>query len=134
MSTITTVTRRGFLGAAGGVMLGFVLPARRADAQTALIGNIPRARTPEHLPNAYIHIGIDDSITFWIPRSQMGQGSTTACCQMLAEELECDWSKIHMEFAPVIPSFYGHQTTVGSQTVRSMWEILRKAGAEGREM
>ncbi len=134
MSTITTVSRRGFMSAAGGVMLGFALPARRADAQTALIGNIPRAQTPAHKPNAYIHIGTDDSITFWIPRSEMGQGSTTACCQMLAEELECDWSKVRMEFAPVDPSLYGHQTTVGSQAIRSTWDPLRKAGAEAREM
>ena len=134
MSTITTVSRRGFLNAAGGVMLGFALPARRADAQTALIGNIPRAQTPAHKPNAYIHIGTDDSITFWIPRSEMGQGSTTACCQMLSEELECDWTKVRMEFAPVDPSLYGHQTTVGSQAIRSTWDPLRKAGAEAREM
>jgi isoquinoline 1-oxidoreductase subunit beta len=134
MSTITSVSRRGFLTVTGGVMLGFMLPARRADAQTPLIGNIPRAQTPAHKPNAYIHIGTDDSITFWIPRSEMGQGSTTACCQMLAEELECDWTKVRMEFAPVDPSLYGHQTTVGSQAIRSTWDPLRKAGAEAREM
>jgi isoquinoline 1-oxidoreductase beta subunit len=135
MSTITNVTRRGFLTAAGGVMLGFVLPGRRLAAQQ--IGNPPAnlfAPPPVHKPNAYIHIGTDESITFWIPKSEMGQGPTTACSQMLAEELECNWSKVRMELAPVDPSSFGHQTTVGSQAVRTTWDPLRKAGAEAREM
>jgi isoquinoline 1-oxidoreductase beta subunit len=64
----------------------------------------------------------------------MGQGPTTACSQLLAEELECDWSKVRMQFAPVDPASFGHQTTVGSQAIRSTWEPLRRAGAEAREM
>jgi isoquinoline 1-oxidoreductase beta subunit len=135
MSTITQVSRRGFLTAAGGVMLGFVLPGRKLEAQQ--IGTPPPnlfAPPPVHKPNAYIHIGTDDSITFWIPKSEMGQGPTTACSQMLAEELECDWSKVRVEFAPVDPSSFGHQTTVGSQAVRTTWDPLRQAGAEAREM
>jgi isoquinoline 1-oxidoreductase beta subunit len=83
---------------------------------------------------SYIHIGTDDSVTFWIPKSEMGQGPTTACSQMLAEELECDWSKVRVQVAPVDPSSFGHQTTVGSQAIRSTWDPLRRAGAEGREM
>jgi isoquinoline 1-oxidoreductase beta subunit len=53
---------------------------------------------------------------------------------MLAEELECDWSKVRVQVAPVDPSSFGHQTTVGSQAIRSTWDPLRKAGAEAREM
>jgi isoquinoline 1-oxidoreductase subunit beta len=83
---------------------------------------------------SYIHIGTDDSVTFWIPKSEMGQGPTTACSQMLAEELECDWAKVRVQVAPVDPSSFGHQTTVGSQAIRSTWDPLRRAGAEGREM
>src|SRR5260221_13398544 len=135
MSTITNVSRRGFLTATGGVMLGFALPGRKLAAQQ--IGTPPAnlfAPPPVHKPNAYIHIGTDESITFWIPKSEMGQVPTTACSQMLAEELECDWSKVRMEVAPVDPSLYGHQTTVGSMAVRTTWDPLRRAGAEAREM
>jgi len=129
------LTRRGFLGAAGGLLIGLVLPARDADAQKELIGN-PDRRTPApaHRPNAYIHIGSDESVTFYVTKSEMGQGPTTACSQLLAEELECDWSKVRVDFAPVDPALYGHQGTVGSQAVRSTWEPLRRAGAEAREM
>jgi isoquinoline 1-oxidoreductase subunit beta len=136
MSTTINVSRRGFLTASGGLVLGIVLPGRSKLAAQA-IGQPPPnlfAPPPAHKPNAYIHIGTDDSITFLIPKGEMGQGPTTACSQLLAEELECDWAKVRMEIAPVNPALYGHQTTVGSQAIRSTWVPLRKAGAEAREM
>lgn len=136
MSATINVSRRGFLTATGGLVLGFFLPEKtRLAAQQ--IGIPPAnifAPPPGHKPNAYIHIATDDTVTFLIPKGEMGQGPTTACSQLLAEELECDWSKVRMEIAPVDPALYGHQTTVGSQAIRSTWEPLRRAGAEAREM
>jgi isoquinoline 1-oxidoreductase subunit beta len=125
------VSRRGFLAATGGLVLGFVLPPGRAQAAQ---GGGLFAPPPEGKPNAYIRIGADDSVTFFIPKSEMGQGPTTACSQMLAEELDCDWTKVRMEVAPVDPASFGHQTTVGSMAIRTSWEPLRKAGAQAREM
>ena len=132
MNTTTNVSRRGFLTVTGGLVLGFALPVRSLFAQGPPADIF--APPPEGKPNAYIHIGTDDSVTFFIPKAEMGQGPTTACSQMLAEELECDWAKVRMEFAPVDPVSFGHQTTVGSQAMRSSWDPLRKAGAEAREM
>lgn len=136
MSAAINVSRRGFLTASGGLVLGIVLPGRSKLAAQQ-IGQPPPnlfGPPPVHKPNAYIHIATDDSITFLIPKGEMGQGPTTACSQLLAEELECDWAKVRMEIAPVDTASYGHQTTVGSQAIRSTWEPLRKAGAEAREM
>jgi isoquinoline 1-oxidoreductase beta subunit len=124
--------RRGFLAATGGLVVGFVLPAREALAQGG--GGGLFGPPPDGKPNAYIRIGADDSVTFFIPKSEMGQGPTTACSQMLAEELECDWTKVKMQVAPVDPASYGHQTTVGSMAVRTSWDPLRKAGAQARGM
>jgi isoquinoline 1-oxidoreductase beta subunit len=133
MSGSINVSRRGFLAASGGLVIGFVLAPRGAHAQdmptTGYFGPFP-----EHRPNAYIRIGADDSVTFLIPRSEMGQGPTTGCSQMLAEELGCDWTKVRMEIAPVDPDTYGLQTTVGSMATRTTWVHLRRAGAEAREM
>jgi isoquinoline 1-oxidoreductase subunit beta len=136
MSTVMDFSRRGFLTTSGGLLIGLVLPGRSklAAQQIGLPPPNLFAPPPVHKPNAYIHIATDDSITFLIPKGEMGQGPTTACSQMLAEELECDWAKVRMEIAPVDPALYGHQTTVGSQATRSTWEPLRKAGAEAREM
>ncbi len=133
-SLISNVSRRGFLGAAGGLILGFVLPSKSAAQQVGIPPPTLFAPPPPGKPMSYIHIAPDDSITFWITKSEMGQGPTTACSQMLAEELECDWSKVKAETAPVDPSSFGHQTTVGSQAVRTTWVPLRTAGAQAREM
>src|SRR6476659_6500373 len=136
MTTVTHVSRRGFLAAASGLVLGFALPERSklAAQQVGIPPFFFNDTATTEKPMSYIHIGTDDSVTFWIPKSEMGQGPTTACSQMLAEELECDWSKVRMQIAPVDPASFGHQTTVGSQAIRTTWEPLRRAGAEAREM
>jgi isoquinoline 1-oxidoreductase beta subunit len=131
---IDNFSRRGFLGAAGGLILGFVLPSKSAAQQVGIPPPTIFAPPPTGKPMAYIHIAPDDSITFWITKSEMGQGPTTACSQMLAEELECDWSKVRVQVAPVDPASFGHQTTVGSQAIRTTWVPLRTAGAQAREM
>lgn len=133
-SLVTNFSRRGFLGAAGGLLLGFVLPSKSAAQQVGIPPPTIFAPPPTGKPMSYIHIAPNDSITFWITKSEMGQGPTTACSQMLAEELECDWSKVKAEVAPVDPASFGHQTTVGSQAVRTTWVPLRTAGAQAREM
>ena len=95
------------------------------------------AATPFAL-NAFIAIGSDDVVTLIVNKSEMGQGVYTSLPMLIAEELECDWSKVRVESAPV-GSVYNHtafglQMTGGSTSVSSEWERLRKAGAVVREM
>jgi isoquinoline 1-oxidoreductase beta subunit len=132
MSTpaVIKVGRRGFLqvgaSAAAGLLVGFYLPERsRLAAQVA-------DSAPAKL-NAWIHIAPDDTVTFMIHKVEMGQGTVTSLSQLLAEELECDWGKFRTEFPPVDP-VYGFQGVVGSQSIRTSWDPLRKAGATAREM
>ena len=54
-------------------------------------------------PNAWITITPDNQITVLTEIPEMGQGARTVDTMMLADELEADWSKIHVEQAPVIP-------------------------------
>jgi|SRR5579871_42779 len=132
MITVRKVDRRSFLkvglGSAAGLTIGFALPeSARLTAQTA--GSRVFAL------NGYIHIGADDTVTLVLAKSEMGQGPMTALSQLLAEELECDWKRIHTEFAPVDPKLYGAmQGTFGSMSVRTGWDPMRKAGATAREM
>ena len=44
--------------------------------------------------NAFLRIGTDDSVTVLIAHSEMGQGIWTGLAMLIAEELECDWSKV----------------------------------------
>ncbi|MBZ5602211.1 MAG: xanthine dehydrogenase family protein molybdopterin-binding subunit [Acidobacteriia bacterium] len=112
--------RRTFLQSAiGGLVVAFELPTRSRAAASKL--------------NAYVHVGSDDVVTLFIAKGEMGQGTVTSISQLLADELECDWKKIRTEF-PGVSREYGFQGVVGSASIRTGWEPLRKAGATAREM
>src|SRR5580698_10865304 len=123
------MNRRGFLqvsaSATAGLLVGFYLPERSKLA----------AQQPVDLAklNAWIHIAPDDTVTFRIHKVEMGQGTVTSLSQLLAEELECDWGKFRTEFPPV-EKIFGFQGVVGSQSIRTSWDSLRRAGATARVM
>src|SRR5579863_3714988 len=127
------LNRRNFLQAgataAGGLMIGFYLPERSPLAAQAA------AAAPSKL-NAFVRIGADDSVTLMIHKSEMGQGTVTSLSMLLAEELECNWSKIRTEFPGVEPAFAagGMMGAYGSLSIRTSWQPLRQAGAQAREM
>src|SRR5439155_7809392 len=128
MTTIQKLDRRSFLktgaAAAGGLVLGFYLPENHTlEAQNAL-GKL----------NAYVQIGADDMITLYIHKAEMEQGTVTSLSMLLAEELECDWSKIRIELLGVDSAFGPMQGVFGSMSMRTSWEPLRKTGATACEM
>ncbi len=121
-------TRREFLkvSAAGSLAFGFHLPA--ANAQNL---------APEI--NAWVVVRPDDTVIIRYARSEMGQGSMTSAAQLVAEELECDWSKVRVEYADTNAHVrrkraWGDMAAVGSRTIRQSQDYLRKAGAGAREM
>jgi isoquinoline 1-oxidoreductase beta subunit len=129
------INRREFLETAGitgaGLVIGFHLPATgRGGARAA-------AAAP-FAPNGWLRIGADESVLVVVDRSEMGQGVTTSLPMLIAEELEADWSKVRIEFAPAdkayINPMFGMQGTGGSTSVRAAYTPLRKAGAAAREM
>src|SRR5919198_5830462 len=131
----TRVSRREFLETAtatgAGLVIGFHLPA------TGRFGTGPAAVAP-FAPNAWLRINPDESVLVVVDRSEMGQGVTTSLPMLLAEELEADWSKVRIEFAPADKAYtnpmFGMQGTGGSTRVRAAFLPLRKAGAAAREM
>lgn len=52
--------------------------------------------TPE--VNAWVVIRPDETVVVRIARSEMGQGTLTGLAQLVAEELECDWSRVTTEY------------------------------------
>ena len=123
VSQTASPNRREFLGAAGGLLLGFFLPSKSAEADP----------TSAKL-NAFIHVGTDNIVTLSIHKAEMGQGTVTSLPMLLAEELECDWTRIRTEFPGVDPAFGPMMGVFGSMSIRTSWEPLRKAGATAREM
>src|SRR5258707_3945573 len=138
MNGMTDFTRREFLktsaGSAAGLFIGFYLPLPsllQAQAQEQ-----PAAKLPP--PNAFLHIGTDASITVLLAHSEMGQGIWTTLPMLLAEELDCDWSKIHPRHGPAEPvdrhTALGIQMTGGSTTTWSEYDRYRQVGALARPM
>lgn len=132
---IKNETRRDFLKVsgtvAGGLALGFVLPQGPRVAHADAGGGYAS-------PNAWVRIGMDNTITIMCARSEMGQDVYTSMTMLVAEELEVDINKVKVEFAPpaevYINALLGGQLTGGSTAVRDAWEKLRKAGASARMM
>ena len=134
MTYMPRINRRAFMigtaAAGGGLAVGFELPfgpklVRAADG------------TPE--VNAWVVIRPDDTVVIRVARSEMGQGTLTGLAQLVAEELECDWSKVTTEF--VTPGenvakkrLWGQMQSTGSQGIRQSNEYVRQGGAAAREM
>jgi isoquinoline 1-oxidoreductase subunit beta len=131
MSNTPQVSRREFLGtsatAGGALMIGFALPSWGANAPTKTM-----------LPNSWVVVGSDNSVTILCSRSEMGQGVYTSMPMLIAEELGVDIAKINVEMAPpgepYINTMFGAQLTGGSTSVREAYDRLRVAGAQARSV
>jgi len=126
----TKVSRRTFIvgSAAGGLALGFPLPFGTAHAQSA-----------EAEVNAWVLIKPDDTCVIRIARSEMGQGTLTGLAQLVAEELECDWSKVTTDSITAGQNLarkrvWGEMGTGGSRGIRTSQDYVRRGGAAARIM
>ncbi|KZD22318.1 aldehyde dehydrogenase [Tardiphaga robiniae] len=93
--------------------------------------------TPE--VNAWVVIRPDETVVVRIARSEMGQGTLTGLAQLVAEELECDWSRVTTEYPTPGQSVarkrvWGDFSTGGSRGVRTSHDYVRKGGAAARLM
>lgn len=88
---------------------------------------------------AWVVVRPDDIVVIRIARSEMGQGSLTGLAQLVAEELECDWTKVTTEYPTPGQSVarkrvWGDFSTGGSRGIRSSQDYVRKGGATARVM
>jgi isoquinoline 1-oxidoreductase beta subunit len=126
------LTRRSFIGrsAAGGLVVAFHVPfGPAARAQTA-----PAAAAEV---NAWVVVRPDDTVVIRIARSEMGQGTLTGLAQLVAEELDCDWSKVTTEYPTPGQNLarkrvWGSFSTGGSRGVRESQDYVRRGGATAR--
>ena len=130
------MNRRGFLATSGGLTfsvaigVGLGASSQPAQSQSAL------------KPNVWVTIGVDDSVVVMTPTGEMGQGTTTALPMILAEELDADWSKVSIEYAPANPRVYGNthpllnggQASLASIAIPGYFTPLRIAGAQARRV
>ena len=86
----------------GAMVLGFWVPPRSAHAQAAVPAVAAQpwyrdAMVPEI--NAWLTIAPDDTVTVRVGLADCGTGVLTTNSMIVAEELQCDWSKVRAEFA-----------------------------------
>src|SRR5258708_26528059 len=133
MTIHTSLGRRNFLvsGAAvvGGFSLGFRSPFADGAAEAAEVKEI----------NAWVVMQPDDQVVIRIDRSEMGQGTLTGLAQLVAEELECDWSKVTTEYPTPGQNVARNRvwrnfSTGGSRGIRESNQYVREGGAMAREM
>jgi len=135
------VSRRDFLihstALGAGFSLGLYLPVASRAAFAADGAATQTSPTPE--VNAWVVIQADDTVIIRIARSEMGQGTLTGLAQMVAEELECDWSKVTTEYPTpgenlARDKVWRSFSTGGSQGIRGSHDYVRKGGAVARYM
>jgi isoquinoline 1-oxidoreductase beta subunit len=141
MTHLPALSRRFFitagLSAAGGLAIGVALPGRSDAAPLDATPWLPPDAAQSTEVNAWILIEPDDSVTIRVAKSEMGEGILTALPMIVAEELECDWSKVRAEYADAHRNLvekqpYGPMSTGGSGAVRRSREYLQQAGASAR--
>ncbi len=134
MTIMPKIDRRSFLvgsaAAGGGLALGLQLPLGPDTVRAA--GSAPEV-------NAWVVIRPDDTVVIRIARSEMGQGTLTGLAQLVAEELDCDWSKVTTEYPTpgqnvARKRVWGDFATGGSRGIRASEDYVRKGGAAARMM
>ena len=137
---ILNLSRRDFLKAGAGLTLGVALPGALAQMAGPGQGGTSVVAAAAFEPNAFVHIGTDNTVTVIVKHLEMGQGTYTGLPTLVAEELDADWNQIRVEGAPADASRYNNlfmgpmQGTGGSTAMANSYEQMRKAGAAARAM
>jgi isoquinoline 1-oxidoreductase beta subunit len=131
------VSRRGMLAGLGGMTFCMALGADGiglvSEAQANTMANAQV--TP------WVRIAPDGTVTILTAGAEMGQGSMTSLPMIVAEEMDADWSKVTLDWAPADAKNYGYisgnarmMAIVGSRAVMLYYDQLRTAGAQVRKV
>lgn len=136
---IENLSRRGLLKgvtAAGGLVLAIPVLSRRAMAvelhPTDGANKMPHGTVND--PRVFVSIAPDGIVTIVAHRSEMGTGVRTSLPMIVADEMEADWSRVHIVQAPGDEVKYGNQDTDGSRSTRHYLVPMRQVGAAARMM
>ncbi len=134
------IDRRSFLIDAAGIAGGFaVAVAIPPEAAATTERTVEAVAEPPWPITAWLAIAPDDTVTIRIARAEMGQGILTGLAMLVAEELDCDWSKVRTDFVTAQENrrrsgLWGDMSTGASRSTASSQLYLRRAGAAARHM
>lgn len=125
------LTRRSFLRCSAQSASGLWLAS--SFKETILWG--VEAGSASFEPSVFLRISSNNQITFYVTRSEMGQGIRTVLPMVVAEELNVDPSVLVLRQASTTPEFAKVRLrTSGSSSSTGTWRAMRRAGATAREM
>ena len=129
------LSRRAFLRFLGSTGLLISVPGQ---GLSAVLDTKERGSRALFSPNAWLFIGQDNKITIFCSQCEIGQGVFTVLPAIVADELDADWKKVRIRQAPVSSEYedpvWESQVTAGSASVHHFYSILRRAGAQARQM
>jgi isoquinoline 1-oxidoreductase subunit beta len=125
------LNRREALTAMAGLTFSFALAS--GEGTPAL------AQTSGPMQTAWVTIRTDGIVSIMSPAAEMGQGSRTSLALIIAEELDADWSRVHVEMSPLDDKVYGNPRygimyTAGSASVPTYFKPLRLHAAQVRRV
>ncbi|WP_071872998.1 xanthine dehydrogenase family protein molybdopterin-binding subunit [Atopomonas hussainii] len=116
----------------GGLIVGLPLSACANPKDASHAGNAALQ------PNAFIHLSPSGEVNFYLPRSEMGQGTYHGLTTLIGEELDIDPASIRVHHATADTAFnnpeYDQQITGGSTSMKGSYLPLRQAAAEARAL
>jgi isoquinoline 1-oxidoreductase beta subunit len=131
------IGRRGFLAGLGGMTFCLALGSDGAR----LVASAQAAAMADTQITPWVRIAPDGTITIFSAGAEMGQGSMTSLPLIIAEELDADWSKVKIEWAPADAKLYGYtmggermMAIVGSRANQLYYNDHRIAGAQVRKV
>ena len=121
------LTRRGFTGGLGTLVVAFSLDPNLVLAQERLPGSLQNNRKLD----GWIRINPDGTATVFTGKVELGQGILTALAQIAAEEIDLPLARVRMISGDTRQTPNEGQTA-GSQSVENSGTALRMACAEAR--
>ena len=132
---VENVSRRSILkglGITGAFVLAAPVMSRPALAYETGAGKMPHGVVVD--PRVFVAIAPDGTVTIVAHRSEMGTGVRTSLPLIVAEEMEADWSRVHVQQAHGDEVKFGNQDTDGSRSTRHYLIPMRQIGASARAM
>ena len=135
---VPNLSRRQFIIGTSAITTGLAIGLEFPNViGTAHAQAADKASAPEI--GVWVVIQPNDTVVIRVVRSEMGQGTITGLAQLVAEELECDWKKITIDYPTPGESLkrkgvWGSFSTGGSRGIRTSEDYVRKGGAAARIM
>ena len=128
------ISRRNFIQKASAsttfLIVGF---GTNSLADSGILSRLTNSESEIEL-NQFISIATSGKVTLFNHRPEMGQGTFQSIPMVLAEELEVDINEVLIKQSIASSKLYGSQMVVGSRSIQTEFDRLRRMGASAREM